>query len=168
MHRHAGFAAVQDGTISRTDYTKLLVRLSGFYRVFEAAAHVGHERSHWLAMDLETMGGVPSSRSAQRCPGMPQLDSAERVLGALYVVEGSALGGRGLDRLLGVGEPSGRRFFEGRGQATGAAWRDFLGRLDSVSAAPTVRAASIDAALETFAVFEAWLDGWRTADVGRD
>lgn len=35
-------------------------------------------------------GGVPSSRSAQRCPGMPQLDSAERVLGALYVVEGSA------------------------------------------------------------------------------
>lgn len=173
LHGHAGFAAVQDGTISRADYIALLMRLDGFHRAFEAAARVSDERSHWLAQDLETMRGerwLPGA--APQRPTMPLLNSTERVFGALYVVEGSALGGRGLarrlDRLLGSGEPDGRRFFEGRGSATGAAWRDFVGRLDLVSAEPAARAAAVDAAVEIFSVFEAWLAGWRTADVGRD
>lgn len=172
LHRHNGFAAVQHGTISRDDYTRLLIRLDGFYRAFEAVAHVGTQRSHWLAQDLETMRGerwLPSAEMAR--PPMPPLDNNERVIGALYVVEGSALGGRvlakGLDRLLGSGEPAGRRFFEGHGSLTGAAWRDFVGRVDSVSAAPAARAATIDAAVEVFSVFEDWLAGWGTADVGR-
>ncbi len=172
LHLHTGFAAVQDGSIDRDDYTKLLIRLIGFHEAFEAAAHLSNERSCWLARDIETLRGEPVLPSAGRQrPKMPQLESAERVLGALYVIEGSALGGRslarGLDRLLGSGEPNGRRFFEGRGAATGMAWRDFVGRLELVSAEPARRAATIDAAVEIFSVFETWLGGWRKADVGR-
>jgi heme oxygenase len=173
LHRHSGFAVVQDGTISRSEYTKLLVRLFGFHRAFEDAARIGNERSERLALDLEALLGrrwVPEAASPDR--DMPTLDSNERVLGALYVVEGSALGGRGLakdlDRLLGSGKPAGRHFFEGRGSATGAGWRDFVDRLDRVSTEPVARAAVIEAAIETFSVFETWLAGWRTPDVGRD
>jgi heme oxygenase len=171
LHGHSGFAAVQDGTIGQTDYVRLLVRLDGFHRAFEDAACISDERSGWLARDLETMRGecwLPGVR--QQRPAMPQLDSAERVLGALYVVEGSALGGRslarGLDRLLGSGESNGRRFFEGRGPSTGAAWRDFVGRLDLIPAKSAARVSAVDAAVEVFSVFETWLAGWRTADVG--
>ena len=170
LHRHSGFTAVQNGTISRCDYTKLLIRLHEFHRAFESAVRVTEKRSHWLARDLETLcGGRWRPEAAAHRLTIPLLDGAERVLGALYVVEGSALGGRGLarglDRLLGSGEPDGRRFFEGQGAATGAAWRDFVGRLDLVSAEPASRAVVIDAAVEIFSVFELWLAGWRTDDV---
>lgn len=173
LHRHTGFAAVQDGTISRGQYGKLLVRLNGFHLAFEAAARVGNERSQWLAQDLKSMLGdrwLPDAAEPQ--PNMPTLDSNERVLGALYVVEGSALGGRGLakglDRLLGFGEPAGRRFFEGRGSATGASWRDFVGRLDRASAEPAARAAVVRSAVEVFSIFESWLADWGIPNVGRD
>ena len=162
---------MQDGTISRSDYTKLLIRLDSFYRAFEAATRVSDERSHWLAQDLETMRGerwLPGAEVSR--PAMPLLDSNERVIGALYVIEGSALGGRvlakGLDRLLGSGEPAGRRFFEGHGSLTGAAWHDFVRRVDLVSAAPAARASVIDAAVEVFSIFEKWLADWNTADGG--
>lgn len=171
LHQHPGFAAVKDGTISRADYTRLLVRLSGFYRAFEDATSLSNERTQWLAQDLKTIAGPRglSDASSPR-PTMPELGSNERVLGALYVVEGSALGGRtlarGLDKLLGCGELDGRRFFGGHGPDTGSAWRDFLGRLELVSTAAETSAAAVDAAVETFLVFETWLAGWRTADVG--
>jgi heme oxygenase len=170
LHLHSGFAAVQDGSISRGDYSKLLVRLSGFHLAFEAAASIGNTRSRWIAQDLVTMFGADAvPDAAQHSPTMPHLNGAARVFGASYVVEGSALGGlglaRGLDRLLGAGEPNGRRFFEGYGPATGAVWRDFVARLDSVSADPTTRAETIDAAVEVFSVFDSWLAGWETVDV---
>ena len=170
LHRHSGFAAVQDGTISRSDYTKLLIRLDGFHRAFEAAVRITEKRSHLLARDLETLRGQPwRPEAAAHRPTMPPLDDDERILGAVYVVNGSALGGRGLarglDRLFGSGHHDGRRFFEGQGSATGAAWRDFVGRLDIVSAEAASRAAVIDAAVEIFSVFEVWLAGWRTDDV---
>ncbi len=172
LHRHSGFAAVQEGTISRTDYTKLLVRLEGFYIAFEAVTRTGNDRSDWLAQDLETMRGEHwPGNSAQR-PIMPKLDGEHGVLGALYVVEGSALGGRGLarglDHLLGSGQLNGRRFFEGRGSSTGPAWRDFVSRLEFFTKEPAAQAAAIDAAVSTFSVFETWLAGWRTADVSRN
>lgn len=170
LHRHTGFAAVQDGTISQGDYTKLLIRLDGFHRAFEIAARVGNERSHWLARDLETMRGERWQPGvAEQRPTMPSLDSSERLLGALYVVEGSALGGRGLarglDRLLGSGTSDGRRFFNGRGSETGVMWCDFVSRLELVSAKPAARIAAVDAAVEMFSIFEVWLEGWRAADV---
>lgn len=173
LHRHDGFAAVQDGTIGRGDYTKLLVRLDSFYRAFDAAACAGSERSHWISQDLETMLGKPWLPSAaEHGPAIPLLGSNERVLGALYVIEGSALGGRvlakGLDRLLGSGEPAGRRFFEGHGSLTGTHWRDFVKRLDLIPAHPAARAAAVSAAVEVFSVFEQWLADWGTVDVGRD
>jgi heme oxygenase len=98
------------------------------------------------------------------CADIPRYDGLERRLGALYVVEGSALGGRvlcrGLDRLLGVEAIEGRRFFAGRGAGTGDAWRGFLDRLATVGPEPIGRAALVSGAIETFEAFETWLGGW--------
>lgn len=168
LHLHAGFSVVRDGTIMLADYRALLIRLYGFYLPFERAAGVGGIRTQWLEQDLGWLGVEAAAFPRIRlCVDIPRYDGPERRLGALYVVEGSALGGRllcrGLDRLLGAAAVEGRRFFAGRGAGTGDAWRNFLDRLASVGPDPIRRAALVSAATETFEVFETWLSGWSAA-----
>ena len=169
LHRHDGFAAIQNGTIDLTAYRLLLTRLHGFYIPIEPAAAIGGERSGWLRddrralnVDQETLDATPI------CPHLPRLGSEVRRLGALYVIEGSALGGhelgRGLDHLLGAGATEGRRFFAGRGSATGEGWKRFLAVLSAASAEPAARAEIVGAAVDTFAVFEKWLTGWSAVE----
>jgi len=76
LHRHAGFAAIQDATIGLADYQDLIVRLYGFYLPFEAAADLGPDRSRWLAGDLEALGLGRPLHTLPRCPHVPRLDSA--------------------------------------------------------------------------------------------
>ncbi len=156
---------MKDGTITLPDYRALLIRLYGFYLPFERATRVDRVRTQWLERDLAWLGVKASAFPRIRlCEGMPRYDGAERRLGALYVVEGSALGGRllsrGLDRLLGATSIDGRRFFAGRGAATGDAWLSFLDQLASVGPDPIGRAALVSAAIETFEAFETWISGW--------
>lgn len=171
LHRHAGFAAIQDATIDLPAYRALLLRLYGFYVPFEAAADLGLERSRWLEGDLGAMHlDSGTFATIPRCPHVFRLDTPERRLGAAYVVEGSTLGGRALgrslDRLLGPNGTEGRSFFLGRGSGTGAAWTGFLARLEAATREPGPRADVVAAAVETFTAFEEWLSGWRTAAHG--
>jgi len=165
LHHHAGFSAVKDGTIDLPGYRALLARLYGFYLPFERALGVDPIRTQWLERDLVSLRVDLAWVSL--CGQIPRYACAERRLGALYVVEGSALGGRqlarGLDRLLGREAIDGRRFFAGRGAGTGPAWLGYLDRLAAVGSEPAHRAALVGAAIETFAVFETWLGGWSDA-----
>ncbi len=170
LHRHAGFAAIQDASISLEDYRKLVARLYGFYLPFEAAACLEPDRSVWLADDLEALGQGGPLDAVPKCPHLPWLDTAHSRLGALYVAEGSALGGRGLarslDRLLGIDSTSGRCFFIGRGPGTGEAWRAYLARLSAAPSSPSARADIVHGTTETFAAFERWMNGWSTSTHG--
>lgn len=169
LHSHEGFARVQAATIDLPAYCDLLLRLYGFYLPFEAMAEAGSQRSRWLEEDLLALGADDRLLASAMCPNVPALDTAERRLGAHYVVEGSALGGgvlaKGLDALLGVGVAEGRRFFTGRGRGTAEAWNAYLARLTAASTEPAAQAGIVEAATETFAVFEQWLTGWK--DVAR-
>jgi len=167
LHQHDGFHALQRGNITVQSYGDLLKRLYGFYLPYEAAARTPPERSDWLRYDLASLS-IPdySWDMIPICDHMPVLDTVERRLGALYVVEGSTLGGRALairlDGICGVGVTEGRRFFQGRGGDTGEAWTGILQRLNNCDDDETTHAAVVDAALETFACFERWMTGWRT------
>ena len=165
LHQHEGLSAVAAGTIGLSAYTALLCRLYGFHHSFELAAQPLPERTRWLEIDLATLG-VDAARLASlpRCTGFPAVASSDYLLGAGYVVEGSALGGRGLarqlDGLLGTGIGAGRRFFSGHGAETGEAWRAYLARLSAAATATASRAAIVAGAVETFTIFEQWLEGW--------
>ncbi len=169
LHRHRGLAAVQSGMIDRRAYTALLGRLYGFYRPFETADQIALDRTGWLESDLAALG-VDSLTCAAlpRCAALPSGPSCEYRLGARYVVEGSALGGRSLGRqldgLLGAGVVAGRRFFTGHGAATGDVWRGYLADLASVPDEALKHAAVIEGAIQTFAIFEQWLEGWDDGD----
>jgi heme oxygenase len=166
LHHHPGFAAVQAAHIGLCQYRALLTRLLGFHAPFEAAVGAPPERSGWLMSDLDFLGARRAA-PAPHCLYLPRLDTPERRIGALYVVEGSALGGRELakrlDGLLGADAVAGRRFLLGRGADTGAAWRAYLARLESFANLGAARRDIVAAALETFAAFEQWLDGWELA-----
>ena len=101
LHHHPGLAAVAAGTISVTDYRRLLERLWGFHAAFETlladAAAQGllvselaeRRRSHWLEQDLATLGVSRSGVEAlPQCRTLRRPGSAAELLGALYVVEG--------------------------------------------------------------------------------
>ena len=166
LHLHAGFAAIQNATIGLAEYRNLIVRLYGFYLPFEAAAAIRPDRSKWLVNDLKALGLDRPLHTLPKCPHVPQLNSAHLRLGALYVAEGSALGGRelarALDRFLGKDVAGGRQFFIGRGPKTGEAWRGYLAQLSAAPSEPSIRAEIIKGAVETFAAFEHWLNGWST------
>ena len=171
LHRHDGFAAIQNSTINIAEYRFLLLRLYGFYVPLEPAAAIGRDRSVWLEDDLSALNvDRRTIAAAPLCSNIPCLNSAQGQLGVRYVIEGSALGGRelgrGLDGLLGHGVARGRRFFLGRGSGTGEAWRGYLAHLSAASDEPEVRAAIIKAAIETFKVFEQWLSGWSSVTHG--
>ena len=163
LHHHPGFAAIQDGTIDLAHYRSLLVRLYGFYVPFEAAAGIAGDRSNWLRADLAAVGGYALA-TIPRCTSLARLDTQARQLGALYVVEGSTLGGRhlarNLDRLFGSPVMEGRRFLLGRGSSTAAAWNVFLSRLAAAGSTRAARDEIVEAAVTTFSIFEEWLRDW--------
>ena len=84
---------------------------------------------------------------------LPQLDNLDAVLGALYVVEGSSLGGqvlyREVQRRLGLDHDTGAAFFFGDGQQTGARWRDFTVILNQRVFEPEVAATAACAMFKT-------------------
>ena len=178
IHDHPGFAAAAAGAIEPADYCRLLARIFGFHRPFElvarqAAATAGVEididgraRSPSLLADLKTLGLGPSAvaRLPRWNPSHAYANEGS-LLGALYVVEGSALGGvqiaRALQGRIGDESGEGRRFFLGRGDRQSAMWRDLLERLEALSERPEQATHAIDAAAATFEDFEAWMAGWR-------
>ena len=171
MHGHDAFCAVKDGLIGKAAYMQLLCRLYGFYKPFERETGLADARSRWLAQDLDALGLDLSLREKiLDCAYIPPMHTPYRRLGALYVVAGSALGGRQLarclDHLFPYDKTAGRLFFLGHGAKTGVVWRDYLEQLAAVPPDPYTHAEIVDAAIDTFAVFERWASGWKDAAHG--
>lgn len=165
LHEHVGFSAIKDGTITAERYHLMVKCLYGFHAAFEQAADGGSDRTSWLTDDLLSLGETDTSlRLISRCAALPALATANQRLGARYVVDGSALGGRdmarGLDQLLGSGTTAGRRFFLGHGAQTGEAWRQSLARLAEAPADAQTQTEIVDAAVATFSAFDHWSAGW--------
>jgi heme oxygenase len=91
---------------------------------------------------------------------LPSVDTKGRFLGALYVREGSVLGGqalaRKLDPLFGSIDLEGRRFFAGEANA-GRLWRACCDAIE-VAADQGHLAEMMEAAQATFDAIENWLD----------
>lgn len=103
------------------------------------------KRAALLRLDLDEAGGgdVP------RLPP-PAFDGAPALLGGVYVLEGSRLGGALLARSLPAHAPG--RFLRARGAPD--AWRRLLARMDELIYDPADLAAASEAARAVFSLFE--------------
>ncbi len=140
-------------------------------------------RSHLLLADLHTLGGeIAEDHAGQGDSRDPTwssiLDMSEKppkkpasrgtvreyeagFLGALYVVEGSTLGGRILARqvetVLELTPGQGNAYFQGHGAATGALWKEVTAEIAAVPEEMSVRLLST--ARRTFTAFRQALEG---------
>jgi heme oxygenase len=109
---------------------------------FELADRVG-----WLQADIAHLG---LSRDLPPAPWQPPaMDSAGKLVGALYVIEGSTLGGQVISRQisasLGLTAPHGARFFNGWGEQTEARWNTFWRYADEICTAADHATAAVAA-----------------------
>lgn len=103
-------------------------------------------RAHLLKADLADLGAeVPPPQAP------PALPDAASIFGAIYVLEGSRLGGALLKRGLSRDLP--KRFLDAQ-QAPGA-WRKLLAKLDEFLYAPEQLGAASETARQVFMRFEA-------------
>ncbi|UFN49745.1 biliverdin-producing heme oxygenase [Roseomonas sp. OT10] len=156
---------------SRADYAAMLGTLLGVIAPLEAALG----RFDWLAAgldpevacwrtpriedDLGALGlGRPEIEALPRCAALPGLPSPDAGFGALYVLEGSALGGQLILRrareALGVSPGDGASFHAALGRPpVGEGWRAFRAALEAHC---TDIPAAAAAAATTFQLMEGW------------
>lgn len=140
IDHHPMLAPLLRPKLSLVHYGMVLGTFFDLYRALqpEIAAAVKHfgggyelaDRLAWLDSDLEYLAkrGCVVSIGMNDLPPI-QIDDTAALIGTLYVVEGSALGGqviaRYLQASLGVDDEGGARFFNGRCAETLLHWNRF-------------------------------------------
>jgi heme oxygenase len=164
--------------LTRNNYRQVLIHLEAFHSGFEPAiaqALEGHPaalmldgtRASSLREDLAWLGVAPLDASAVwLASGLRVLTSQAAAMGALYVVEGSGLGGRVIARhliqSLGVSPGAGGSFYGGTSAITARArWELLCGHLTAKLSEPAPgmppEAAMITGAVATFQCLERWM-----------
>jgi heme oxygenase len=123
-------------------YVRCLRRIYGIVAAWEEQARciapdwlreilVMRERQSMLDLDLASFGDTPPLERAR----LPPFHDVYRILGAMYVMEGSTLGGqlisRHVEKYLGFKTGIGDAFFLGHGDQTGSLWKEFCRMLET-------------------------------------
>ena len=125
--------------------------------------NIGRRRD-WLAADLHALAtALPAPRSL----GF-ELPTSGHGFGCLYVLEGSALGGRVISKrvkqTLGLGPATGGAYFHGLGRQTASHWSDFLTALNTIPANSAMGADAEAGAIATFLAFRQAISQRATVD----
>lgn len=156
-----------DGISTVKDYSDLLKAFYGFYAPLEknVQLHIDrlqledvHERriSCLIIDDLLVLG--ENVFEIPVCNNLPKIKNTAEAFGAMYVMEGSTLGGRMIRKMLlkkheSFLQPQHLNFFNGYGEATSAKWKLFQ---ESLSRQQDT-AAVVNAANQTFLLFQNWI-----------
>jgi heme oxygenase len=161
---------------------RLLVGMYGFYEPWERVAGgvlagnglgglmEGRRKVPALERDLRFhVGEAVDFLTLPRCDWLPDISGPAGVLGSMYVLEGSTLGGQIIARhfrqhVPGLEGGQGCSFFECYGADVGRMWREFQRAL-SAHSSPAVDDRIVASARETFVCMQTWLnDAIRRAD----
>jgi heme oxygenase (biliverdin-IX-beta and delta-forming) len=107
----------------------------------------------FLAVTAEAIAQLPL------CDWLPPVETMPEVLGCMYVLEGSTLGGRIITRHLKIALPLNEgsfSFFNSYGDNVGRMWTAFLGVLGRHCEKHGDQEAIVNSACETFACLERW------------
>lgn len=147
-------------------YAQLLYLFYGYYQPLESLLEpfVGqylpdiHTRRK-AALILDDLQALEADTSAiPQAPALPLIENAAQAMGALYVLEGSTLGGTHIARMLQqqLGSDTGLSFFYGYGPETGSKWKTFVDALNAFPAGDQAEQEMINAANETFNTLKHW------------
>ncbi|GGJ26744.1 biliverdin-producing heme oxygenase [Deinococcus roseus] len=138
--------------------------LCAFHAVHQVLEPLVYGRSEWATLpDLQPLPKLPwldadlAFFEVTASPERPtdfQLADWQAVLGAVYVMEGSTLGGQVIGRhlaTLGITPQTGGRFFSGYQQDTGVHWKQTRHLIESQTTDPQK---VLQGALDTFQLFQ--------------
>ena len=153
------------------DYSQLLKAFYGYFKPVEALIlhhlnkkilpDIEHRRkADFILKDLTSL--KTHIANLPLATALPAIGNLYQALGALYVLEGSTLGGRGITKMLmkNVGlqlQADQLQFFNGYGTATGSMWTSFIQMLNQLKITGAEKETMIGAANETFLFFKNWL-----------
>lgn len=156
-------------------YVRWLRDMLGFYTSLERAllgspllesrAWAYTPRTPLLHHDLNCLG-VEWVTGHTRLAAMPDLSHPLQTAGAMYVIEGSSLGGQVLAarlvKSLGIRHGDGASFFQPNGPHPQEHWARFQALLGRLATDTDAEQALVRGAVEMFNAFDAWLDerGW--------
>jgi heme oxygenase (biliverdin-IX-beta and delta-forming) len=151
---------------NKQDYVKFLKLMYGYYSAMESriqdyVADPEISKRRKAVRLLDDISYFESSSEAALCQELPPIRSHAEALGAMYVMEGSTMGGKIIAKMIegqaGINGPSGFSFFNGYGEETGKMWEEFkvlLNRpLDEMEKLNLILTAN-----RTFKTFYNWID----------
>jgi heme oxygenase len=175
LHREVEQNLALPGSIqTMADYRRWLIRFFGIYQPLE---HLLSGFAGWIAIgiridqlghteallkDLKVMVCDPDDIELASRRELPMVETLGQAFGALYVLEGSKLGGRyilkDLSNRLGSDIEGMDAFFTGYGSDTAVRWASFKGSLDKFfELRPVEFSEVILGARMTYAAIDAWM-----------
>ena len=165
LEQHAFNQALAAGTLTAPTTVHFLAKMYGFLVPYEAALHqhaaefslawemAERRRAHLILEDL----ALPAAPGLPLCPAMPPLHTRAQLLGAMYVVEGSTLGGQVITRQLAQAGIPLRAYFTGYGARTGPLWKAFCQLLTEAAPAASDQDEIVASASLTFNQLDQWI-----------
>ena len=122
-------------------------------------AYSKRRKSNAILGDLKSMNVNGSLAVAT---DLPKISSVPEALGAMYVLEGSTLGGRVITKMLmqnlNFQDTKHLAFFSGYGDETEMMWGSFLQTLNEQASDEQTQDQIIQAATDTFSKFKSWIE----------
>lgn len=113
-----------------------------------------------IACDIKKLGGTIHEKAKDR--ELPTIENHLQAVGALYVIEGSTLGGKIISQMiakqLNIENTTSMSFFNGYGDNTELMWASFRESLNSQFKNQSEIGVIIGAADETFFKFNLWIE----------
>lgn len=170
INRHAFIEGLTKPGFPLENYLALLRSYAALYRAVEPAieqwltsesscfSYSQRRKFPWLLEDLAYFGASPSTALHP----VPPINSWGSLVGMLYAIEGSTLGGQVISRSLranlGIEKQSGGRFFFSYGEATRLMWDEFLSFAATVATDQQTLSQAQQASQSCFAMFARALD----------
>jgi heme oxygenase len=156
-------------------YAYVLRLFYGYFRPMEiriqefiTAAHIHdiaeRRQSEALIADLKTIGADQDETLVTK--NLPTIKNVAQAIGAMYVIEGSTLGGQHISKMLAYqlnrAPEDGITFFSGYGTQTYAKWAMFTQMVNEyVANNPHLADEIVAAADETFSKFGEWVEVYK-------
>lgn len=152
-------------------YVKLLQLFYGYFGALEDKInkHIGlvqladyskRRKSNSIFNDIKDLGGTIPQKAED--PDLPEIENHLQAFGALYVIEGSTLGGSIISKIiakqLNLLNDKGLSFFRGYSNETEKMWEDFKEILNGLPQTQADVALILNAADDTFVKFKLWIE----------
>ena len=153
------------------NYATYLKKLYGFVKPYEDKVFglLGsnlpdieeRRKTAWIESDLRALGYNAEQIAALPVYDYPNPTSVAQAFGAMYVLEGSTLGGsiiyKRLNHLIQVDKDHNGRYFTAYGDSSGLKWKEFIKVFAESTVADNAQSETIDSAVATFTAMDNWL-----------